>query len=89
MRTDEIDEIIAKALEEDKQKKGRSGKSKRGGNKHAIRTIRKWLNIIFMIGFAAAVIVYFALPEQRALFFGLGFGSMLLKIVEFFLRFMF
>ena len=47
------------------------------------------LNIVFMAGFLAAVIVYFALPENRVLFFSLGFGAILIKLVEFFLRFMF
>jgi len=42
-----------------------------------------------MIGFVAAIAIYFLLPEQRALFFGVGFGAILLKVVEFVLRFMF
>jgi hypothetical protein len=88
MKADEVDKIIAEALEKDRQQRShrrRSGRSK----KDTIQTVRKVLNIIFMIGFLAAIIVYFAIPENRILFFCLGFGAMLIKIVEFFLRFMF
>lgn len=87
MKADEVDKIIAEALEKDRQQHAsrRNTRSKRDG----IQTARKVLNIIFMVGFFAAVIVYFALPDNRVLFFSLGFGSMLIKIVEFILRFMF
>ena len=87
MKADEVDKIIAEALEKDRQQLGRH-RGKR--SKHdTIFTIRKVLNIVFMAGFLAAVIVYFALPDNRALFFSLGFGSILIKLVEFFLRLMF
>jgi len=87
MKADEVDKIIAEALEKDRQERGRH-RGKR--SKHdRILTARKVLNIVFMAGFLAAVIVYFALPENRVLFFSLGFGAILIKLVEFFLRFMF
>ena len=88
MKSDEIDKIIADALQEQQQHNAprRGGKRSKSDN---IKTIRKVLNIIFMIGFLAAVIIYFALPDQKALFFSLGFGSILLKLIEFYLRFMF
>ncbi|MCM1312811.1 MAG: hypothetical protein NC206_06330 [Bacteroides sp.] len=87
MKTEDIDKIIAEALEQEKQG-GKRGHKRR--NKPAnIRQARKVLNILFMAGFIAAVIIYFACPEQKALFFSVGFGAMLLKIVEFCLRFMF
>lgn len=86
MKTEDIDKIIAEALEE--EKKGGKGHRRRG-NSANIRNARKILNILFMTGFIAAVIIYFACPEQRVLFFCIGFGAMLLKIVEFCLRFMF
>jgi hypothetical protein len=87
MKADEVEKIIAEALERDRQERGRH-RGKR--SKHdAILTARKVLNIVFMAGFLAAVIVYFALPENRVLFFSLGFGAILIKLVEFFLRFMF
>ena len=84
MKSDEIDDIIAKALEENKQQHRH-----RSNSTDKVKTARKVLNIIFMVGFVAAVIIYFALPEQRGLFFCVGFGAMIIKIVEFFLRFMF
>ena len=87
MKADEVDKIIAEALERDRQERGqRRGKH----SKHdKILTARKVLNIVFMAGFLAAVIVYFAIPDNRVLFFSLGFGAILIKLVEFFLRFMF
>jgi hypothetical protein len=87
MKADEVDKIIAEALEKDRQQhsRRRSTNSKRDN----IQTARKVLNIIFMVGFLAAVIIYFALPDNRVLFFSVGFGAILIKIVEFILRFMF
>lgn len=92
MKTEDIDKIIAEALEADKQKgAGRKhrGKPLSSHRSDTILTVRKVLNIVFIIGFLAAVIIYFALPDQRVLFFCVGFGSMFLKIIEFFLRFLF
>ena len=73
MKTDEIDKIIAEALEAEKKKKTHKGKplSTHNGNR------------------IAAIIIYFVFPEQKILFFSIGFGALALKIVEFFLRFMF
>ena len=87
MKADEVDKIIAEALEKDRQQHSRSKGSR--NKRDAIQTARNVLNIIFMVGFLAAIVVYFAVPENRILFFSLGFGAMLIKIVEFFLRFMF
>lgn len=87
MKADEVDKIIAEALEKDRQQHARRRGRRSKGD--AIQTARKVLNIIFMAGFLAAVIVYFAVPDNRVLFFSLGFGAMLIKIVEFILRFMF
>ncbi|MCR5245585.1 MAG: hypothetical protein K6C31_04630 [Bacteroidales bacterium] len=50
--------------------------------------MRNVLNILFMIGFVAAILIYFLLPDQRPLFFCVGFGAVVLKVVEFILRFM-
>ncbi len=87
MKSDEIDKIIAEALENDRKGK-RKGK-RVGRQSDGIRTARKILNIVFMVGFVVAVVVYFVFPDQKVLFFSIGFGSMLLKIIEFYLRFMF
>lgn len=86
MKSDDIDKIIAEALEADKKKKH---KGKKIHHSDGIRTARKVLNIVFMIGFVAAIVIYFAFPDQKVLFFSVGFGSLLLKVIEFYLRFMF
>ena len=92
MKTEEIDRIIAEALEAEKNKgngRKRKGKALSTHSGNTVQRIRNILNVVFIIGFVAAVIIYFALPDQRLLFFSVGFGAMLLKIVEFFLRFLF
>jgi len=86
MQQDEIDKIIEEAVASSKkQSKWHRGQKKGNG----ILRARQVLNTLFMLGFLAAIIIYFAFPENRALFFTVGFGSMALKIVEFILRFMF
>ena len=88
MKTDDIDKIIAEALEEERKKNG--GGIRRGKDSSAaILKVRRVLNVIFMLGALAAFALYFLFPEQRMLFMGVGFGAMLLKIVEFGLRFLF
>lgn len=87
MKADEIDKIIADAVQESK------GRSKwhrpgRSGSKGVVAA-RRVINAVFMVGFVLTVIVYFVFPENKVLFFSLGFGSLILKVVEFFLRFMF
>ncbi|MBQ6964542.1 MAG: hypothetical protein IJP82_02475 [Bacteroidaceae bacterium] len=88
MNQEEVDKIIAEAVAESKResrKKWHKGKS----SSDSIMTARKVLNWTFMVGFVAAVVIYFVLPEQRVLFFSVGFGAVVLKLVEFYLRFMF
>jgi len=88
LKQEDVDKIIAEAVAEskrDSKKKWHKGK----GSSDAIKTARTVLNWTFMIGFAAALVVYFVWPEQKVLFYSLGFGSVLLKLVEFYLRFMF
>jgi hypothetical protein len=87
MKSDEIDKIIEEALENDKKKKHKGKKI--GRQSDGILTARKILNAVFMLGFLAAVIIYFVFPDQKALFFSVGFGALLLKVIEFYLRFMF
>lgn len=87
MKQEDVDKIIAEALAESKnesKKKWHKGKSS-----DSIKTARKVLNWIFMIGFVAAIIIYFAMPDQKILFFSIGFGAVVLKLIEFYLRFMF
>ena len=86
MNSEEVDKIIEEALAESKgHGKHRKGKSL---NLYKIKTIRKVLNTVFIIGFIVTVVAYFAFPENKALFFGLGFGSLMVKVIEFFIRFM-
>lgn len=87
MNQEDIDKIIADAVAESKNQSKR--KWHKGGKSDSIMTARKVLNWTFMLGFAAALVIYFAFPEQKALFFSVGFGAVLLKCVEFYLRFMF
>ncbi len=86
MKSDEVDKIIADAIAESKGK-SKWHRPKKGSEK--VKKARSVLNILFMLGFLAAIIIYFALPDQKALFFSVGFGAMILKIVEFGLRFLF
>ena len=88
MNQEDIDKIIAEAVAESKnesKKKCHKGKS----SSNSVANTRRILNWVFMIGFVAAVVIYFVLPEQRILFFSVGFGAIAVKLVEFYLRFMF
>lgn len=88
MNQEDVDRIIAEAVAESK-KESREKWHKGKSSSNNIETARKVLNWTFMVGFVAAVVIYFALPEQRVLFFSIGFGAVALKLVEFYLRFMF
>ena len=88
MNQEDVDKIIAEAVAESKnesRKKWHKGKS----SCNSIATTRRILNWVFMVGFVAAVVIYFAWPDQRMLFFSVGFGAVAIKVVEFYLRFMF
>ncbi|MBR0046196.1 MAG: hypothetical protein IJP75_04840 [Bacteroidaceae bacterium] len=87
MNQEDVDKIIAEAVAESKKeshKKWHKSKS----SSDSVATARRVLNWTFMLGFAAAIIIYFVLPEQRTLFFCVGFGAVALKLAEFYLRFM-
>lgn len=87
MNQDEIDAIIAGAVE-DSRRKSRWHRGSRGGAT-STQVVRKWLNTVFMVGFVLTIVIYFAMPESKTLFFSVGFGSIILKVVEIWLRFMF
>ena len=89
MNQEDVDKIIAEAVAESKNASKRKWHKPQSSSGERIATIRRVLNWTFMIGFAAAVIIYFALPEERVLFFSVGFGAIVLKLVEFYLRFFF
>ena len=87
MKTEDIDKIIAESLEKEKKASKWHHPEKKKSDK--IAQVRQVLNAVFMLGFLAAVIIYFAMPENRMLFFCVGFGAMAVKIVEFIIRFLF
>ena len=87
MKTEDIDKIIAESLE--KEKKGSKWHRPEKNKSDKMGQVRQVLNVVFMLGFLAAVIIYFAMPENRMLFFCVGFGAMAVKIVEFIIRFLF
>lgn len=88
MNQEDVDKIIAEAVAESKEN-SRKKWHKGGTSSSSVATARRILNWVFMIGFLAAILIYFLLPEQRVLFFCVGFGAVALKLVEFYLRFVF
>lgn len=86
MKQEEMDQIIAEALAKEKGQ-SRWHRPHRGGQR--VRQARQVLNALFMLGFVACIAIYFLMPEQRGLFFAVGFAALLLKVVEFILRFFF
>ncbi len=53
-----------------------------------IDKIRNILNILFMIGALASIILYFSLGEDKSIFFYVCGASLFLKMMEFVLRFL-
>lgn len=53
-----------------------------------IDQIRTVLNILFMIGALASVVLYFSSGEDKSLFFYVCGASLFLKMMEFVLRFL-
>lgn len=88
MNQEDVDKIIAEAVAESKNESRKKWHKSKSSN-HNVETARRILNWVFMVGFVVAVVTYFVLPEQRVLFFSIGFGAIALKLVEFYLRFMF
>ncbi|MCH5177721.1 MAG: hypothetical protein J1F25_06830 [Prevotellaceae bacterium] len=90
LKTDDIDKIIAEALEQEKGKRRRrKTDSERTQKRERMQRIRTILNTLFLLAFAATILLYILLPNDRTAFFCVGFGALLLKVVEFVLRFMF
>lgn len=87
MKSEDIDKIIAEAVNDSKRQSKWHRPSR--GRSTSIQTVRNVLNVLHVVGFVAAVVVYFVFPEHRLLFFSIGFGAIVLKLVEFYLRFMF
>jgi hypothetical protein len=53
-----------------------------------IDKIRNILNILFMIGAVASIILYFSLGDDKSIFFYVCGASLFLKMMEFVLRFL-
>lgn len=53
-----------------------------------IDQIRNILNILFMIGAIASLVLYFSLGEDKSIFFYVCGASLFLKMMEFVLRFL-
>ena len=50
--------------------------------------IRFFLNILFLIGVVATLLLYF-IPDSREAFFYAGFTTLSIKVVDFILRFVY
>lgn len=75
-------EEIEKLIEE-------SAASSRKKSKWSTDTVRNVLNTLFLLCGLVGVILYFAFPEQRITGMAIIGAGMFLKIIEFFLRFLF
>ena len=86
MNSEEIDKLIAESLEQEKHK-SRWHRPKKD-NRQRLLAVRNVLNAVFMLGFVAAIVIYFAMPQERGLFFCIGFGALIIKVVEIVIRFL-
>lgn len=89
MNQEDVDKIIAEAVAESKKESQKKWHRGNGSVKDGLTKVRNILNWVFMVGFVAAIVIYFVFPDQKVLFFSIGFGAIVLKLVEFYLRFMF
>jgi hypothetical protein len=62
MKQEEVDQAIAEALAKEKGKSRWHRPSRRA---ERVRQARQVLNVVFMIGFVAAIAIYFLMPEPR------------------------
>ncbi len=82
-----MDKVIADAVAESKKQSKWHRPEKKRFSPEKVMQIRRVLNMLFMIGFVFAIVIYFAFPDHKVLFFSIGFGSMIIKIIEFVIRF--
>ena len=76
-------EEIEKLIEETARKEH----ARRGGM--SIESVRSILNVLFLVCAAVGLVLYFALPDRHLVGICVIGGGMFLKIIEFFLRFLF
>lgn len=79
MDREEIEKLVEEAA-------GKSRKKRKGPD---AEKIRKVLNIFFLAGAAIGLILYFTSSDNHLLGMSVIGTAMILKIIEFFLRFMF
>jgi len=80
---DNVNEMLAEQQRELERVRNKRGK------KMDTTTIRKILNVVFLVLAVVGLALYFFLPEKRSLGWLLIAIGMVLKIIEFFLRFLF
>lgn len=80
-------EDVNKMLEEQQRELERI-RNKRGHQFHPA-TFRKLLNIAFLLLAFVGVAIYFSLPDKQVMGLSLVAIGMVLKVIEFFLRFLF
>ena len=78
MNREEIERIIDEAAQNERNKKKSINTD----------TVRTWLNALFLIAAVVGLVLYFAWPEKHIVGMATVEGSMLLKVVEFMLRFL-
>lgn len=78
MNREEIERIIDEAAQNERNKKKSINTD----------TVRTWLNALFLIAAVVGLVLYFAWPEKHIVGMAIVGGSMLLKVVEFMLRFL-
>ncbi len=80
---EDVNEMLAEQQRELERIRGKRG------NKFDATKIRQILNVLFLILAVAGLIVYFFMPEGKHMGWILIGIGMILKIAEFFLRFLF
>ena len=79
MNREEIEKLVEEsAAQARKRRKGPSTEQ-----------IRQILNTLFLIAAVVGIICYFAIPENRWIGLGIVGSGMILKVIEFFIRFLF
>lgn len=79
MNREEIEKLIEETAQQEHT----------GKKRFSIEGARRVLNIVFLVLAVVGVFIYFAFPEHRVAGLGIVGAGMFLKIIEFFLRFLF
>lgn len=79
MNREEIERLVEESANQ-------SRKRRNGVSTDKIRLV---LNTLFLTAAAAGLVCYFAIPQNRWIGLAILGGGMILKVIEFFIRFMF